>query len=81
MTAVVLDTDVSSRILRGRLTGPLAGRLPGLDLCVTFVTVGELWRWAELRIWGTRSRMELAGFLERVTSSRPARASGGTGAG
>ena len=67
MSAVVLDTDVASRLLRGRLTGPLAGRLPGLDLCVTFVTVGELWRWAELRAWGARSRVELADFLDRVT--------------
>jgi toxin FitB len=64
--AVVLDTDVSSRILRRRLTGPLAGRLPGMDLCVTFVTVGELWKWAELRSWGPRTRAELVDFLDNV---------------
>jgi hypothetical protein len=55
MTAVVLDTDVSSQILRRRLSGPLAACLPGMDLCVTFVTVSELWMWAELRTWGRRS--------------------------
>jgi predicted nucleic acid-binding protein len=67
VTAVVVDTDVASRLLRRRLTGPLAGRLTGRPLCVTFVTVGELSRWAELRAWGTRSRMELADFFDRVT--------------
>jgi predicted nucleic acid-binding protein len=66
VAAVVLDTDVSSQILRRRLAGPLAGRLPGMDLCVTFVTVGELWKWAELRNWGRRSRAELADFLLNV---------------
>jgi predicted nucleic acid-binding protein len=43
---VVLDTDVSSLILRDRLTGPLVARLTGRAWCVTFVTVGELWQWA-----------------------------------
>lgn len=66
MAAVVLDTDVSSRILRHRLSGPLAGRLPGMDLCVTFVTVGELWKWAELRSWTMQSRAELVDFLRSV---------------
>ena len=66
MAAVVLDTDVASHILRRRLTGRLAGRLPGMDLCVTFVTVGELWKWAELRSWEPSSRAELVDFLHSV---------------
>lgn len=66
MAAVVLDTDVASKILRRRLTGRLAGRLPGKDLCVTFVTVGELWKWAELRSWDLRTRAELLDFLHNV---------------
>jgi predicted nucleic acid-binding protein len=66
VAAVVLDTDVSSRIPRRRLTGRLAGRLPGMDLCVTFVTVGELWKWAELRRWQPRERVELVDFLHNV---------------
>src|SRR5688500_11518519 len=60
---VVLDTDVASRILRQRLTGPLAGRLVGVRWCVTFVTVSELWKWAELRAWGPDRRDELAQWL------------------
>ena len=41
MSVVVLDTDVSSAILRGRLPAWLEGRLAGRTLAVTFVTVGE----------------------------------------
>jgi predicted nucleic acid-binding protein len=34
--------------------------------CVTFVTVGELWRWAVARRWGARSRRELEDWLRGV---------------
>ena len=30
---------------------------------MTFVTVGELWRWAVVRRWGNRSRRELEDWL------------------
>jgi predicted nucleic acid-binding protein len=63
---VVLDTDVASQIIRERLTGPLLGRLAGPVWAVTFVTVGELWKWAELRSWGPRSRSRLETWLGRV---------------
>jgi predicted nucleic acid-binding protein len=66
MEYVVLDTDVSSRILRDRLTDPLAARLTGRLWCVTFVTVGELWQWADMRSWGVRSRRELESWLASV---------------
>jgi predicted nucleic acid-binding protein len=39
---IVLDTDVASTILRGRLADPLRSRLAGHSLCITFVTLGEL---------------------------------------
>ena len=60
MAYVVLDTDVSSRSIKNQLAGPLAARLTGLAWCVTFVTVGELWQWAEARSWGPRTREHLA---------------------
>jgi toxin FitB len=66
MEYVVLDTDVSSRILRDRLTDPIAARLTGRLWCVTFVTVGELWQWADMRSWGMRSRRELESWLASV---------------
>mgnify|MGYP000993225475 FL=1 len=41
MSVIGLDTDVSSDILRDRLTDPLRARLVGHTLAITFVTVGE----------------------------------------
>ena len=58
---IVLDTDVASLSYKGRLPAWLASRLVGQEICVTFVTIGELARWAEKRHWGTRARTELAG--------------------
>jgi predicted nucleic acid-binding protein len=63
---VVLDTDVASQIIKNRLGGPLATRLTGLTWCVTFVTVGELWQWAETRSWGEDTRGLLDRWLSRV---------------
>jgi len=62
----VLDTDVASLSYRGRLPASLAARLVGQEVCVTFVTVGELSRWAEKRRWGTRARTELVDWLGRT---------------
>src|SRR5258707_8186984 len=59
MARLVLDTDVASVSYKGRLPASLAASLVGHEICVTFVTVGELARWAEKRHWGTRARTEL----------------------
>ena len=56
MDRVVLDTDVSSLSLKHRLPPQVLVRLIGKQPCVTFVTVGELTQWAELRQWGRRNR-------------------------
>jgi toxin FitB len=48
---VVLDTDVASASLRGRLPDPLRTRLVGQTACITFVTLGELTKWTALRDW------------------------------
>jgi predicted nucleic acid-binding protein len=66
MRPVVLDTDVSSQVLKRRLVGPLATRLIGTTWCVTFVTVGELWQWAGIRHWGSRTREQLEDWLTHV---------------
>lgn len=63
---VVLDTDVASRVIKRQLGDPLATRLTGATLCVTFVTVGELWQWATMRSWGPRTREELERWLGRM---------------
>jgi toxin FitB len=66
MRYVVLDTDVASRAIKGKLTDPLAARLIGVAWCVTFVTVGELWQWATTRSWGPRTREDLELWLGRI---------------
>ena len=66
MDRIVLDTDVSSLSLKRRLPPQVLGRLMGKQPCVTFVTIGELTQWAELRQWGRRNRDALAGWLDGV---------------
>jgi predicted nucleic acid-binding protein len=62
----VLDTDVASLLHRRALTGPLASRLIDREPLITFVTFGELAKWAEIRNWGQRRREELTSWLSRI---------------
>jgi toxin FitB len=55
MGYVVLDTDVASLSFRGRLPGGFARPLAGKITCVSFVTIGEMTKWAELRDWSPRT--------------------------
>jgi toxin FitB len=66
MDRVVLDTDVSSLSLKHRLPSPVLTRLIGKQPCITFVTLGELTQWAELRQWGRRNRDALENWLGGV---------------
>jgi predicted nucleic acid-binding protein len=66
MQPVILDTDVASLLHRRKLTGPLATRLIGRDPLITFVTFGELTKWAEIRHWGPHRRHELASWLSGI---------------
>lgn len=63
MNPIVLDTDVASLLHRRGLAGPLAARLVGREPLITFVTFGELTKWAEIRDWGEQRRGELAAWL------------------
>lgn len=56
MALVVLDTDVTSRVIKGTVPHSLAAKLVGNQMIVSFVTVGELSRWAVLRDFGERRR-------------------------
>lgn len=66
MQPVILDTDVASLSHKGKLAGPLAARLIGRRPLITFVTLAELTKWAEIRHWGARSRQELADWVSRI---------------
>ena len=62
-----MDTDVASLLHRGTLAGPFATRLIGREPLITFVTSGELAKWAEIRNRGQRRREELTSWLSRIT--------------
>ena len=66
MSSIVLDTDVASVSLRGRLTDPLRTRLTGETWCLSFVTLGELTKWTVLRSWGPQKLAELADWRRDV---------------
>jgi predicted nucleic acid-binding protein len=63
---VVLDTDVASRSLNHNLADPIAARLAGASIAITFVTLGELTKWTLVRSWGPRRLAGLERFLSRV---------------
>jgi predicted nucleic acid-binding protein len=68
VSLVVLDTDVASTILRGRLHDRLQARLAGKTLCITFVTLGELTKWTALRSWGPRKLADLAQWRSGIVT-------------
>jgi toxin FitB len=61
---VVLDTDIASLVFRRRLPATMSARLAGRNLCITYVTVGELCQWAHVRAWGRRSRGALDAWID-----------------
>ncbi|MGH3985071.1 MAG: type II toxin-antitoxin system VapC family toxin [Pseudonocardiaceae bacterium] len=60
---VVLDTDVASLSLKGKLPPDVSRLLAGRVPLITFVTLAELTRWVEQRQWGTNRRERLASWL------------------
>lgn len=66
MTDLCIDTDVASLIQKQRAPAWIAPHLAGARLWVTFVTVGELWKWAEVRNWGPPAHARLEQWLHRV---------------
>lgn len=66
MAYIVLDTDVVSRLHKRTLPAALTGQLVGMSPCVTFITIGELEKWAVLRSWGQQRRASLARWLDGV---------------
>jgi predicted nucleic acid-binding protein len=64
---IILDTDVASLSIKNALPPTLLRELLGAQVGITFVTLGELSRWALLRSWG---KQKVAG-LESWLSARP----------
>ena len=65
LRAVVLDTDVASGAYK-RKPLPILNRITGLNWAISFVTYGEMVKWAEMRDWAPHNRDALATWLERT---------------
>jgi hypothetical protein len=68
MRRIILDTDVASLSIKQQLPPALLRHIVGAQVGITFVTLGELSRWATLRRWGATRREELDAWL----GARPA---------
>ena len=66
MSFVVFDTDVASAALRSRLPGPIRTLIVGKQVCITFVTLGELTKWTVMRDWGPSKIADLEAWRRRV---------------
>lgn len=67
MADLVLDTDAASQVFRGREPSWVSGRVEGHRTWLTFIGVGELAKWTEVRSWGTRRRDRVDAWV----SARP----------
>lgn len=67
MADVVIDTDVASLLQKRRAPSWVDRHLAGARVWLTFVTVAELAKWAEVRGWGAASR----GRLDAWIAQRP----------
>jgi toxin FitB len=67
MRAIVLDTDVSSLLIKHQLPKALHSRVAETLTCVTFVTIGELVRWMRLHGLGSHRRQGVDNWLTEVT--------------
>jgi toxin FitB len=63
MRRVVLDTDVASLIIKQQLPATMLRELVGAQTGITFVTVGELTRWATMRQWAGPRRADLTRWM------------------
>jgi tRNA(fMet)-specific endonuclease VapC len=64
---VVVDTDVMSYVFKKDTRADLYERhLAGKELIISFVTLGELHRWAIKRNWGTAKRRKLEEYLSPI---------------
>ncbi|MCA1704020.1 MAG: type II toxin-antitoxin system VapC family toxin [Actinobacteria bacterium] len=63
MPDVVVDTDVASVLQKSRAPDWVRRHVVGARVWLTFVTVGELWKWAEVRSWGEPNRSRLDAWI------------------
>ncbi|MDQ3157048.1 MAG: type II toxin-antitoxin system VapC family toxin [Actinomycetota bacterium] len=64
MSLIVLDTDVASRIVKRPVPSTLASALAGRQGIVSFVTIGELTKWINVRDLGDRRRSVINSWID-----------------
>lgn len=67
MSLIVLDTDTVSLYRKGRLPANQVRQVTRTPICITFVTVGELHKWALVHRWGAVARGGMELWLARRT--------------
>lgn len=67
LPAVLLDTDVASAVYKRRPL-PILSAISGYEPCISFVTHGEMTKWAEVRSWAPRNRDDLHRWLAGVAT-------------
>ncbi len=67
MRDVVLDTDTASLLQKHQAPSWVLGQLAGARIWLTFITVGDLAKWAVMRDWGEHARRR----LDAWTTQRP----------
>ena len=60
---LVIDTDVASKIIKQQQPEWVRKALVGNRVWLTFVTVGELSKWAEVRSWGPQLRQRVDAWV------------------
>ncbi|HUR15680.1 MAG TPA: type II toxin-antitoxin system VapC family toxin [Candidatus Limnocylindrales bacterium] len=63
MADVVIDTDVASVLQKDRAPAWVGRHIAGKRVWLSFVAVGELWKWAEVRSWGAKTRSSLDDWI------------------
>jgi toxin FitB len=63
MADVAIDTDVASRLQKGTEPAWVRTHIVGARTWLTFITVGELSKWAQVRGWGEVRRARLDGWI------------------
>lgn len=65
MSTVVVDTNVVSFVFKDDTRAALYRTYLQGDVSLSFMTVAELYKWAETARWGLRKRTELAQYLRQ----------------
>jgi predicted nucleic acid-binding protein len=60
---VILDTDVASKLVKRQGSPELLNQLAAAEMCLTFVSVGEMTKWLGRRQLGQRRRNDVEDWI------------------